>query len=132
MVEIDITGIMAALRQGDPDLDLIIWDRGWPTVWVSTTDAVARAMFLPFPSFTVLLLNTVKTTREKIKKYNLAGEWVTNPELLRKFNRAYHDLGSETGARLVRFHADAGGRFDIPRLCQKIEEAFVSTLSEIR
>jgi hypothetical protein len=127
-----ITGIMAAIRQEDPDLDLIIWDRGWPTAWVSTTDAVARAMFLPFPTLTVLLLNTVKTTREKVKKYNLAGEWVTNPELLRRFNRTYHDLGPVTGACLVRFHADAGGRFDIPVVCQKIEEAFVSTLSEIR
>ena len=127
-----ITGIMAAFRREDPALDLIIWDRGWPTAWVSTEDAVARAMFLPFPTLTVLLLNTVKTTQEKVKKYNLTGEWLTNPELLLKFNSAYHDLGSEIGARLVRFHADAGGRFDIPLVCQKIEEAFAPTLREIR
>lgn len=123
-----ITGIMAGFRQRNPDADLVIWDRGWPTAWVSTVDEGARAMFLPFPTLTVLLLNSVMTTQEKVGKYHLTGEWVANPVLLRKFNRAYHDLEEETGAHLVRLYADAGGRFDIPAVCRQIEEAFIIAL----
>src|SRR5262245_61069160 len=44
-----IRSIMDDFRRSNSAADLIIWDRGWPTVWVSTTDAAARGAMLPFP-----------------------------------------------------------------------------------
>jgi hypothetical protein len=53
---------------------VIVWDRGWPTCFVSTRSAAARRLFLPLPRLTYLLLNTAEATAKKVKKYGLSPE----------------------------------------------------------
>jgi len=108
-----IRSIMDDLRRDSAAVDVIIWDRGWPTVWVSTTDPVARGAMLPFPDLTVLLLNSMQTTRSKVQKYGLQAIWVKDPELLRRFNDAYHGLPREVNDNSVAaFFPAPDGRFD--------------------
>jgi hypothetical protein len=67
-----ICAIMDAHRARAAGADLIVWDRGWPTCFISTRAPVARRRFLPLPLHTFLLLNTAENTERKVRKYNLA------------------------------------------------------------
>src|SRR5258708_7237560 len=77
--------VMDEVRLTDTS-DVILWDRGWPTVWVSTDDPVARNLLLPFPDLTILLLNSVETTHAKAAKNGLSAVWVTDPALVQRYH----------------------------------------------
>ncbi len=124
-----ITGIMDVFRQKNKGVDLILWDRGWPTAWVSTKDEAARKLFQPFPNLTVLLLNTPQVTMDKAKTYGITNVWVTDPKLVQKFNEEYQNLGPETGANLLRFFPNEAGLFDIDAVCKNIEKTITNTIN---
>lgn len=65
---------MAAHREQSREVDVIVWDRGWPTCFVSTRDPAARRLFLPLPPLTFVLLNTAETTERKVQKYGISPE----------------------------------------------------------
>jgi hypothetical protein len=67
-----IVGRMQAHRERLDHLDVLVWDRGWPTCFVSTRSAVARRLFLPLPPLTFILLNTAAATDKKVAKYGLS------------------------------------------------------------
>jgi hypothetical protein len=108
-----IRSIMDDFRRRCASADLVIWDRGWPTVWASTTDTVARRTLLPFPDLTVLLLNSIETTNRKVRKYSLQATWVTDPALVQRYNDAYHALPRQvSGDKLATFFPASDGRYD--------------------
>ncbi len=108
-----IRSIMDDFRRDSSAADLIIWDRGWPTVWVSTLDLIARRTLLPFPDLTLLLLNSMETTRRKVQKHGLQAIWVKDPLLMRRYHDAYHALPHEVGeGDLAAFFPDGDGRYD--------------------
>jgi hypothetical protein len=108
-----IRSIMDDFRRDHATADLIIWDRGWPTVWVSTTDSIARGAVLPLPELTILLLNSMETTKAKVEKYGLQSTWVNDPALVRRFHDAYHELPHDVGDDSVAtFFPASDGRFD--------------------
>lgn len=123
-----VTGHMQTFRVAHATTDVVVWDRGWPTAWVSTADAAARSRFLPFPALTVLLLNTLATTEAKVRKHGLTGVWVTEPDLRERFNAAHHALDPGPEVRVARFTPDAAGRFDIPRVCDAIRKSVARML----
>jgi hypothetical protein len=105
--------VMDDFRRDNATADLIIWDRGWPTVWVSTTDTIAREATLPFPDLTVLLLNSIETTKSKVEKYGLQAIWVTDSTLVRRYHDAYHDLPRQVSDHsIAAFFPASDGRFD--------------------
>jgi hypothetical protein len=108
-----IRAVMDDFRRASGAADMIIWDRGWPTVFVSTNDVVARGALLPFPDLTVLLLNTAETTLAKARKHGLDAVWATDPALVRRYHDAYHALPREVShARLSVFLPNPDGRYD--------------------
>lgn len=108
-----IRSVMNSFRRDNAIADLIIWDRGWPTVWVSTTDAVAREAMLPFPNLTVLLLNAIETTKSKGEKYGLRAIWATDLMLVRRYHDAYHDLPRQVSDNgVAAYYPASDGRFD--------------------
>jgi hypothetical protein len=116
-----IRSIMDDFRSRHGSSDLIVWDRGWPTAWVSTADPLARQLLLPFPNLTVLLLNSMETTRTKTEKYGLRSVWVTDPALLRRYHDAYHALPSAmTGASISAFFPAADGRYDYREIGERV------------
>jgi len=66
-----IVGRMQAHRERLTDVDVIVWDRGWPTCFISTRHAAARRLFLPLPPLTFILLNSAAATAKKVAKYGL-------------------------------------------------------------
>jgi hypothetical protein len=113
-----IRSIMGDFRRANAAADLIVWDRGWPTVWVSTTDSVARGALLPFPDLTLLLLNSMETTRRKVQKHGLQAIWVNDPALARRYHDAYHALPGAVGEdSLAAFFPAADGRYDYATIC---------------
>jgi hypothetical protein len=108
-----IRSIMDEFRHANAAADLILWDRGWPTVWVSTADPAARRTLLPFPDLTVLLLNSMQTTIGKARKHGLQAIWVNDPALVRRYHDAYHALPREvSGSNLAAFFPAEEGRYD--------------------
>jgi hypothetical protein len=69
-----IVGRMQAHRERGEHLDVLVWDRGWPTCFVSTRDAAARRLFLPLQPLTFVLLNSAAATAKKVAKYGLTPE----------------------------------------------------------
>lgn len=119
-----IRSIMDAFRLENVDADVIVWDRGWPTVWVSTTDPIARRALLPFPDVTVLLLNSMETTRRKVQKHGLQGIWVTEPALIRRYHDAYHALPAEVDEHTIpAFYPDCDGRYDYAAISADVRDA---------
>jgi hypothetical protein len=113
-----IRSIMDDFRQASATADLILWDRGWPTVFVSTTDSAARTALLPFPELTVLLLNSMETTRRQAQKHGLQALWLDDPALVRRYHDAYHALPGEVSERSVAaFLPAADGRYDYAAIC---------------
>jgi hypothetical protein len=108
-----IRAVMDDFRRASVGADLIIWDRGWPTAWVSTTDSAARDAFLPFPDMTVLLLNSIETTIRKAKKHGLHAIWVKDPALVRRYHDAYHALPRRvSGDQFAAFFPTENGYYD--------------------
>lgn len=62
---------MQAHRARLGHLDVLVWDRGWPTCFVSTRNAAARRLFLPLQPLTFILLNSAEATAKKVAKYAL-------------------------------------------------------------
>jgi len=67
-----IVGRMHGHRERLADVDVLVWDRGWPTCFISTRSAAARRLFLPLPPLTFVLLNSAGATARKVAKYGLA------------------------------------------------------------
>lgn len=111
-----ITGIMARFRAAHASSDAIVWDRGWPTAFVTTTDLRARSLFEPLPPLTVLLLGSTDRTRAKARSLNLAGVWVRDDALIAHYNAAYHALSAPTDRTFLRALPDATGTFDFEHL----------------
>lgn len=86
---------MDDFRRDNSAADVIIWDRGWPTAWVSTTDLIARRILMPFPALAVLLLNSIETKRRKVQKHGLQAIWVKDPALMCRYHDAHHALPGE-------------------------------------
>jgi len=114
-----IRSVMDDFRNRSAAADLIIWDRGWPTVWVSTTDPAARNALLPFPDLTLLLLNSMETTRRKAEKHRLQAIWVNDPALVRRYHDAYHALPGEAGeSNLASFFPAQSARYDYAAIAE--------------
>jgi hypothetical protein len=117
-----ITGIMARFRAAHPSADVVVWDRGWPTAFVTTTDPGARAAFEPLPPLTVLLLSSTDRTRAKARALDLRGEWVRDDALVEHYNAAYHALGDAPSDRkLLRVLPDAAGTFDFEHIARELD-----------
>jgi hypothetical protein len=117
-----ITGIMARFRAAHSSADVVVWDRGWPTAFVSTTDPRARAAFEPLPPLTVLLLSSTDRTRAKARALDLPGVWVRDDMLVAHYNAAYHALGAAPADRtLLRAVPDASGTFDFEHIARGLE-----------
>lgn len=69
-----IVGRMQAYRERLAHLEILVWDRGWPTCFVSTRSAAARRLFLPLQPLTFILLNSAAATAKKVAKYGLTPE----------------------------------------------------------
>jgi hypothetical protein len=116
-----IRSVMDQFRQRHAAAEVIIWDRGWPTVWVSTTDAMARDALLPFPTLTILLLNSIETTMRKVEKHRLRATWLNDPALVRHYHDAYHALPRMIdGVKLAAFLPSAEGRYDYAEICEYV------------
>jgi hypothetical protein len=66
-----IVGRMRTHRERLAGVDVLVWDRGWPTCFISTRDAAARRLFLPLQPLTFVLLNSAAATAKKVAKYGL-------------------------------------------------------------
>ncbi len=108
-----IVDIMNDFRRQSPHHDVIIWDRGWPTAFINTASQAARALFPKFPDVTVLLLNSVATTVEKVNKYKLDAPWLTDPDTRDRDNLAYHQLPSTIEVPMLTFKPNEDGMFDL-------------------
>jgi hypothetical protein len=116
-----IRSIMDDFRRNSAVADMIIWDRGWPTVWVSTADPVARDALLPFPELTVLLLNSIETTNRNVAKQGLQAIWLNDPALVLRYHDAYHNLPREMNpGSLVTFFPAADGRYDYAPISARV------------
>lgn len=69
-----IVSRMMIHRERAQETDVLVWDRGWPTCFVSTQNVAARRLFLPLQRLTFLLLNTDHATAKKVKKYGVSAE----------------------------------------------------------
>jgi hypothetical protein len=67
----EICARMAAHRGRAAGADVLLWDRGWPTCFVSTRNPIARRLFTPLPRLSFILLNTAAATDRKVAKYGL-------------------------------------------------------------
>ncbi len=115
-----IADIMNNFREKNVGKNIIIWDRGWPTAFISTDHPELKKILKPFPAITILLLSTKERTYSKAKKNNLQGVWVKDSDLIDRYNRAYHNLTHET-ENIFRFYPDESDMFDLSIICKKIE-----------
>jgi hypothetical protein len=117
-----ITGIMTRFRTAHSSADVVVWDRGWPTAFVTTTDPRARAAYEPLPPLTVLLLSSTERTRAKARDLNLHGVWVRDDALVEHYNAAYHALGgAPVDRKVLRVVPDASGTFDFDDIAHGLE-----------
>lgn len=115
-----IVGIMQTFRSQHPGVDVIVWDRGWPTAYVSTTSEQARALFLPFPDLTILLLNRDRPELAK-RHEGSAAVWLTDAKLRERYQAAYRRLPAEVEAlSLWVFHAGVEGHFDLEVIANQV------------
>jgi thymidylate kinase len=117
-----IVGIMDRFRSQQRGVDVIVWDRGWPTAFVSTTSAEARSLFQPFPDLTILLLNSDRATIAKVQAGS-AAVWLTDPELRKQYRDAYDGLAAEVrDATLWVLQANASGYFDLQAIATRVKQ----------
>ncbi|MDQ0290558.1 hypothetical protein [Oligosphaera ethanolica] len=120
-----INDVMQGIRKEHADREVLVWDRGWPTVFVSTDLPEARNLCLPYPHLTVLLLNTEQTILDKVAKHGLTGEWLLQPETRRRFIDAYHALAAEPESVPMRvYRADLEGRFELEQIAVDVVACF--------
>ncbi len=120
-----INDAMSRFRDANRDRAALVWDRGWPTVFVSTDNREARRLCLPYPDLTVLLLNTERTILEKVAKHQLTGEWLLQSEIRRKYLTAYRALANHGDQmRMNVYFADSDGRFDLERIAADVVACF--------
>lgn len=117
-----IVTIMAGQR-ARAEADVIVWDRGWPTAFVSTESPEALALFRPLPPLTLLLLSTMERTRRQARKHPHAGVWATDEERVRRYNARYHALEATNAGVVLRFFPDADERFDLAAIGDAVERA---------
>lgn len=124
-----ITEILDRRRAESAHLDVLIWDRGWPTAYITTDHPRARAAFLPLPPVTVLLLGTPEMTRAKVRTHGARGEWVDDEALIQRFHAAYLSLQppvepdapvGPVAHKLLRAFPDATSRFDFAALIRDL------------
>lgn len=115
-----VTEVIAHRRAERAQLDVLLWDRGWPTAYITTEDPRARAAFLPLPPVTVLLLGTPEMTRAKVRAQGARGEWVEDEALIQRYHAAYLSLQAPPGHRLLRAFPDASSRFDFAALTRQL------------
>jgi hypothetical protein len=119
-----IVTVMERFRAAHRDADVLLWDRGWPTAFVSTNDPRSRARFAPFPALTLLLLSTTARTHERARQKSNRGVWVTDPALMLRYHRAYHHLRAPLASVSVRrFFPEADGMFDLDAVALSVERA---------
>jgi hypothetical protein len=102
---------------------VIVWDRGWPTAWVSTDDPEALGRYLPFPDVTALLLNTMAVTRMRAQKHASKAPWMVEEELIVRFNeryRALEHLALPAAPKVLCFEPDAESRFAIEAITAQL------------
>jgi hypothetical protein len=116
-----ITELLAHHRATATDLDVLLWDRAWPTAYITTEHPRARAAFLPLPPVTVLLLGTPEMTRAKARAHGARGAWVLDEALIQRYHAAYHALQPPSSHRLLRALPDPAGRFDFPALARQLD-----------
>jgi len=118
-----VVDVMDELRAKSTDAEVIVWDRGWPTAYVTTDDARARALFLPLPTCTVLLSSSTERTRRQARKYPHAGVWATDEARVVRYNAAYHALQAPEPSSVLRFFPDANDTYDLEAVVDAIEAA---------
>ena len=116
-----IVDVMARRRAASADARVIVWDRGWPTAYVSTDHAAARALFLPLPTRTVLLLSTTERTRRQARRHPNAGVWATDEARVQRYHAAYHALELPTPSDALRFVPDATDTFDLESIADAVD-----------
>ncbi len=120
-----INDVICRFRDENRGKTVLVWDRGWPTVFVSTESRLARKACLPFPDLTVLLLNTEQTILEKVAKHRLTGEWLLQSETRRRFIAAYQALAdNHEPADMIVYCADTDGRFDLEKIAADVVACF--------
>jgi hypothetical protein len=115
-----VTATLARRRAESAHLDVLIWDRGWPTAYITTDAPRARAAFLPLPTVTVLLLGTTEMTRAKVRVHGARGEWVRDEALIQRYAAAYLALQAPGDHRLLRAVPDSAARFDFAELARAL------------
>ena len=125
-----ITTVMQQFRVAHPHADILVWDRGWPTAYISTTDLGAWALFAPFPSATILLLSTTGRTRDKARAKHSPGEWVTDDALIERYHAAYHQLTPPPGHPVLRYFPDDNGMFDLPAIWRDLRSVLEAAPGE--
>ena len=117
-----IVGRMQAHRERLTDVDILVWDRGWPTCFISTRHAGARRLFLPLPPLTFGLLNSAAATAKKVAKYRLtpaAVPWMHDRRL--KDEISYEQLAQLFPNDLRSFAPTlADDRFDLDLVASEI------------
>jgi len=119
-----INGIIEAHRIRLQHLDCIVWDRGWPTAFVSTDNATARDCFNPLPTTTILLLGSTQKTRAKALQLNSPGEWVSDDALIDYYNIRYHALPQTYQQATLACYHDTNGLFEFELIWEQILPAF--------
>ncbi len=126
-----ITEVLARRRAEGHPLDVRIWDRGWPTAYITTDHPRARAAFLPLPAVTILLLGTPEMTRAKVRTHGARGEWACDEALIQRFHAAYLSLQppiEPVPHKLLRAFPDATARFDFAALARDLSAELDATL----
>lgn len=107
-------------RRETGSAEVLIWDRGWPTVHMATRCVEARALVPPISS-TFILLNTVATTAAKVVKYGLTPAthpWMHGERL--PDETTYDDLTKEFENHVTVFRPDLNGVFDLELVSDQI------------
>lgn len=118
-----IVEIMDRVRDARSDAQLLIWDRGWPTAYISTDDPRARALFRPLPALTLLLLSTMARTRRQARNHPRAGVWATDDARVRRYSAAYHALEAPDASTVLRFFPDSSDTFDLHAIADAADAA---------
>ncbi len=129
-----IVGRMQAHRERLAEVDVIVWDRGWPTCFVSTRSAAARRRFLPLPPLTFVLLNSAAATAKKVAKYGLpaaAVPWMHGQRLADEIS--YEQLARHFPDDLRGFTPTlADDRFDLELVAGEIAAEVAQALAHRR
>jgi len=129
-----IVGRMQVHRERSAQLDVLVWDRGWPTCFVSTRNAAARRRFLPLPPLTFVLLNSAAATARKVAKYGLSAAtvpWMHGRRL--KDEMSYEQMCRQFADDVRTFEPTlADDRFDLDLVAGEIVAEVAQALASRR